>query len=49
MLFAAKNGWHFETAMNAGSAAAYLRPVCGSLRIEQLRSSPSLDSSPPDP
>ena len=51
MMFAQKNRWHFETAINAGSAAAYLRflrPVCGRTHIEQLRSSPSLDSSPPD-
>jgi hypothetical protein len=48
MMFAQKNRWHFETAVNAGSAAPYLRPVCGRTQIEQLRSSPSLDSSPPD-
>jgi hypothetical protein len=48
MLVVRKDRWHFETAMNAGSAA-YLRPVCGNARLEQLRSSPSLDPSPPDP
>jgi hypothetical protein len=48
MMVAQKNRGHVETAMNAGSAAPYLRPICGRTLIEQLRSSPSLDSSPPD-
>lgn len=49
MMFAQKYRWHFETAMNAGSVAVYLRPICGRTQIEQLKSSPSLDPSPPDP
>jgi hypothetical protein len=48
MTLALQRRWHLETAMTAVSAAAYLRPACGRIGIEQLKSNPSVDPSPPD-